>query len=192
MTEDRLLQAAANMWASGLSWCYGYWCVLAKTQICTQQEWQYKFFYTIKIWIKSRDGSALHRFTTWRRGQTQQGSEEEFNHPKIWFPTILLDGKYISLHHATASPCVLAKFDPIGAAEQRHRRAVSTVSQLIGQSLAAWRVSADQQSQRLFKLNLQSFELSQRAFRSPWAWPCRRPRSSRCWGWTCLRWSNAR
>ena len=31
-----------------------------------------------------------------------------------------------------------------------------------------------------------------RAVRSPWAWPCRRPCGSRCSGWTCPRWSNAR
>lgn len=59
---------------------------------------------------------------------------------------------------------------------------------LIGQSVAAWQILADEPSQ-LSDCLVSTFG---RRLRSLWAWSCRNLRSCQCGGWRCLRWSSAR
>lgn len=59
---------------------------------------------------------------------------------------------------------------------------------LIGQSIAAWQIWADELSQ----LSDGFVWTLGRRLRSPWAWSCRNLRSCQCGGRRCLRWSSAR
>lgn len=75
--------------------------------------------------------------------------------------------------------------------ESKHRQTVSnTVSQAyrpVDSSLVDFGRPAVTAFWFFFRLHFQLV----RYLRSPSAWPCRRPRSCRCGGWRCLRWSNA-